>query len=175
MHTESEHNLLLHALFDENLLQAVLGLCETKQRSCERLEPAYADSRRRLLHMLTPRQRADFDKIERLFRKNMAYALRFGFCEGFTVGINIQAVDAHTLFHAFTETQLLTEPYMQTHTEYYSRRCDILRSFLRMEQALEQQEALQTMRNALENRLHGVLYHAFFLGYQLAREYIALP
>lgn len=177
MHTEAEHKQLVNALFDDNLLYAVMDILKERSDNCEGIDQAYQDQKRYFFDEMTSSGRTDWDRMAQLFRENMMYALYFGFCEGFVAGLRLDTEGLETkLFHAFTETQLLTEPYMQSHKEYYQRHCDIIRLYARLKADLDDaaQEYMQTVYLALDHGMHSVLYHAFFLGYQLARDYMKL-
>lgn len=169
MYTKVEYNTLLQALFDDNLLQAVMRVYEKKQDSYVPQE--YEDSIKQLSDMLESSQYTVFCNMQELFRKNMLYALRFGLCEGIFAKMCFCAREwMDVLFHMFTEPNLLTEPDMQLHKAYYQRHCAIMEIFEDLQAVLDDcsKKHISAVFSICEKRLQGTLYHAFALGYQLA-------
>ena len=126
MHFKGELSALVKRMLPEELLERILSAYreELEREGCPDSERDYAAGRQALEAALDEGQRAQLASMEEMGRRNLRYALRFGFHRGVYSAFGqrfSEAVPNH-LFHILVENELLTQPCMQKYEPYYTHR-----------------------------------------------------
>lgn len=174
MYVKKELQLMFERMFSENLFKTVLEgyIKEMDEDGTGISEQEYIQGKKELALILNEEQTAALLEMESLCEKNVKYALRFGFTQGTYVGFQQFFVEETTQepFEDFVVNQLLTEPHMKRYGEYYQRRTQFneINRVLEIQLDNNGREHLISVYSGWENRLYGVLRHAFYMGYRYA-------
>ena len=178
MHFKGELAALAERMLPEELLDRILSAYreELEREGCPDSERDYAAGRQALEAALDEGQRAQLASMEEMGRRNLRYALRFGFHRGVYSAFGqrfSEAVPNH-LFHILVENELLTQPCMQKYEPYYTHRLKLnaMYAVLREQLSQENGERLLSVYTAWDERLYGVLRYAFYLGFRHAVEIV---
>lgn len=161
-------------MFNDKLLNSLL---EDYKREMEEAgftltEEEYGEGKEALSSILDDRQAAQLKEAEDLCWENMKYAMEFAFfqgCRGFFQ--QLFSKDPPKLpFKSLVLNKIMTMPSMSLHNGYYETREKFMDIFSSISEELSpwHQEYIISVESAWEERLYGILRHAFYLGYRHA-------
>lgn len=173
MNFRNELTAMAERMFTDELLETIL--CSHQQEyMVNTIEEQYKTDKEILYSALDEAQLAILEEYESLCMKNIKYALQFAFSSGvlgsfqqfFGSGVS------ECLFDELVRTNLLTEPQMKVHADYYARRTKMLELYTSLYSQLseEQKDSLTSIESTWEDRLYAVLRYAFYLGYRGANK-----
>ncbi len=174
MHISDELAAMAERMFTTELLDTVLA---EYQREMERdgmdaSEREYVDACARLPDLLDEQQAAVLSEVEALFVKCLHYSLRFGFERGLYASFQQfycgKKTDAP--FSRYVVREILRMPNIQRHREYYGWTHRSIELLTQLYDATEGDttEYLISVECVWEDRVYGVLRHAFYLGCRYA-------
>lgn len=178
MNLQNELTAMQGRMFTDELLNSLLGAYrqEMELMHFTAAEDDYAKAKPALERSLTDEQKSFLASIEASSQKNLKRAVSFGFSRGLYAGFNSAFVPdlPEDLFQPLVVDELLTMPNMQRYTEYSNERgkARILYSCLYGQVNDIVQEHLTSIESAWDERLYGVLRHAFDMGRRQAESLV---
>lgn len=162
---------LRERMFNDQLLDGLLGAYRREMEAADFTLPEdeYLEGKQALAPILSPQQLFLLEQAETLCRENMKYAMAFAFFQGCRAFFQ-QLFSRKPLeqpFHSLIVEQLLTMPNMAGHSIFYERHNRVQDIYQTLSGELNpwRQEHLTSVESAWDERLYGVLRHAFYLGY----------
>lgn len=174
MQIKNELEEMTERMFNDDLLNKILETYkqEMKSETGNITEKEYVEGVRALASVLNDKQKNALSEMENLCANNVKYALKFGFTRGMFVGFQQFFVKNTTKrpFEKFVINEILEQPRMNRYEEYSNRRIEFNEICKMIEAQLdkEQGEHLISIYCGWEDRLYGVLRHAFYMGYRYA-------
>lgn len=174
MNVKNELKALTERMFNIELSDTLFAAYfqELKDDGFEILEREYSKGSEILSSVLNEEQKTSLSKMENYCEENIKYSIKFGFTSGTFAGFQQFFVKETTKcpFEDFVTNQILVEPNMRKHADYYQRRCEFNDINFTLEKQLDaiNREHLISIYSAWDNRLYGVLRHSFYLGYRYA-------
>lgn len=133
-------------------------------------EKEFEEGMKFLSSVLTIEQKAKLSEMEKLFIENINYAFRFAFMRGLYAGFQQYFVQDTTKnpFEDLVINQLLTNPNMKKYIEYSDRLESINSIYHILTDSLDtdSREHVTSIYLGWDNRLYGILWQAFYLGYR---------
>lgn len=174
MNVKSVLRQMEERMFNQELFDTLLE-AHKQEVAADHVDPSeieYAEGEEVLSRVLSEEEKQALSEMVDHGTQNIKFAVRFGFTRGLYAGFQqCFSADCPTQpFAKFVENQLLQEPNMRAFYEYYKRRC----AMNAIDEALESQldkvlmEHVTSISSGLDDRLYGVLRHAFYLGYRYA-------
>lgn len=179
MNVENNLQEIESYMFHDALLEKLLAdyKQEMEDSGFSIVEREYEEGEDALQKLLTAAQSSNLSKAEKLCRENTKWMMQFGFSKGLYAAFHQFYKDKtpEEPFETFAAGQIRTVPNMTQYTEYYEKRKTTNAIFSELEAQLGEKdvENLVSVTTAWENRLYGVLRHAFYAGYQYAISIIA--
>lgn len=135
-------------------------------------ESEYQAGKAALSGLLNEKQKETLSQMENLAQENLKYGLHFAFQRGEYTGFQqfFSEKSLHTPFHTLVTNQIVIMPQMAQHTDYFERRKKLNQCYTALQQQLEEaaKESLLSVYSVWDDRLYGILRHAFYLGYRYA-------
>lgn len=178
MDLQNELTAMHERIFTDELLDSLLSVYHQhmKEENCTVAEDDYAKAQAVMEHSLTDEQKTTLNAIEASWQKILRQAVPFGFSRGLYAGFqSVFDPNAPTdPFQAFVVDELLTMPNMQHYTDYSSERskAELLYTYLDGQVNDIVQDHLTSIIYAWDERVYGVLWHAFSMGHQQAQSII---
>ncbi len=174
MQIKNELEAMTERMFDDDLLSKVLETYKQEMRADEidTAEREYDEGAQALASVLTDEQKRSLSEMESLYADNAKYALGFAFTRGIFVGFQQFFVKDTTKqpFEDFVIDQILKQPHMSRYDEYNNRQIKLNEICKTIEEQLDEANKghLISVCCGWEERIHGVLRHAFYMGYRYA-------
>lgn len=170
MDLQNELTAMHERMFTDELLNQLLGAYRQEMGLIHftSAEDDYAKAKSALENSLTDEQKRLLNSVETSWQKNLKFAAGFGFSRGLYAGFHKAFVpDApEDLFQTLVADEILTMPNMRRCTEYNSERGKTLMLYTCLFGQVNDivQEHLTSIESAWDERLYGVLRHAFDMG-----------
>lgn len=174
MNLQNELTAMHERMFTDELLNSLLGAYrqEMELTHCTAAEDDYTKAKPALERSLTGEQKNTLASIEASWQKNLKRAVGFGFSRGLYAGFNKAFVpDApEDLFQELVADELLTMPNMRRYAQFDSERAKALMLYSCLYAQVNDiaREHLTSVESAWDERLYGVLRHAFAMGLRQA-------
>ena len=174
MQIKNELEAMMERMLNNDLLDKVLETYKQEMQAdaIDVAEKEYNEGAQALASVLTAEQKRSLSELESLYADNAKYALGFGFTRGIFVGFQQFFVKDTTKqpFEDFVMNQILKQPHMGRYDEYNNRQIKLNEICKIMEEQLDEasKEHLTSICCGWEERIHGVLRHAFYMGYRYA-------
>jgi len=172
------HDVDWEAFFRPALHEALLGelICAYEKRLCDmgcgHIWQAEKDAAQRLWAAVEEEQAQGLRSMIAHFQSCARFALPFGFsrglCAAFAAGFDAERRDE--LFGRHISSVILRLPSMREHPDFYEARSGATQSYESLEAAMDAENAehLLSIFTAWDNRVYGVFYNAFSLGWDMA-------
>lgn len=170
MDLQDELTAMHGRMFTDELSSSLLGAYrqEMELMRFTAAENDYAKAKAALEHSLTDEQKSSLADIEASWQRSLKWAVDFGFSRGLYAGFSKAFVPDATedLFQALVADELLTMPSMRRYTEFNSERDKALLLYTCLYGQVNDivREHLTSIDSAWDERLYGVLRHAFDMG-----------
>lgn len=174
MQMKTELEAMADRMFDNDLLDKVLAAYKQEMRGdgIDIAEREYDEGTRALAAALTQEQKRSLSEMESLYADNAKYALQFGFTRGVYVGFQQFFVKDTTKqpFEKYVADPILKQPQTSCYGEYSNRQIKLNEICTMLKEQLDEAngEHLISVCCGWEERLNGVLRHAFYMGYRYA-------
>lgn len=178
MNLQNELMAMHERMFTDELVDSLLSVYHQhmKEENCTAAEDDYAKAKAVMEHSLTDAQKSTLNSIEASWQAILRQAVSFGVSRGFYAGFQ-SAFDPNAPtdpFQALVVDELLAMPNMQHYTDYTSERnkAELLYTYLDGQVNDIVQDHLTSIVYAWDERVYGVLWHAFSMGRQQAMSII---
>lgn len=174
MNLQDELTAMHKRMFTDELSNSLLGSYrqEMELMRFTVVEDDYARAKSALENSLTDGQKSTLADIEASWQKTLKRAVGFGFSRGLYAGFSKALVPdvPEDLFQSLVADELLTMPSMRRHPEYSGERDKalLLYNYLYAQANDITREHLTSIESAWDERLYGVLRHAFDMGLRQA-------
>ncbi len=171
MKFSNELTAMTDRLFSSDLIDRALSdyKQEMKDDFLDINEKEFEEGVQFLSSMLTAEQKEKLSVMENLFIENITYSFRFAFTRGLYIGFQQYFVQDTTNnpFEDYIINQLLTNPNMKRYTEYSERLESINSIYHILTDSLDtdSRDHVTSIYLGWDNRLYGILWRAFYLGY----------
>ncbi len=178
MNLQNELTAMHERMFTDELLNSLLDAYhqEMELMRFTAAEDDYTKAKSALENSLTDEQKSILASIEASWQKNLKRAVRFGFSRGLYAGFTKAFVPGapEDLFQSLVADELLTMPNMKRYTEYSSERGKalLLDTYLYGQVSDIVREHLTSVESVWDERLYGVLRHAFDMGRRQAESLV---